>query len=234
MKKDYFSLSCTLEETVRKKCSTKYFGSRQSRKSLLYTPARFHVFLNKKTPNCEEGMVTYFNISVIFSIFNRQLNILVLENYQASGRCLLGEVALPSQVSLCPMPPSSPRAKQLGLSPSVPVHCFLVQMNLEREKETTKMRERVRIIKSGLDLKISHPHWYNLKRLKDSIESTCYNHHLQIQKNATGKRKRKPDEIKNFFCNQPYLDENFKLTTKANQVKACNGLIMVISPLQGL
>lgn len=103
-------------------------------------------------------MVTYFNISVIFSIFNRKFNFLVLENYQASSRCLLGEVALPSQVSLCPMPPSSPRAKLLGLFPSAPARCFLVQMNLEREKETTKMREQVRIInkKSGLDLKISH------------------------------------------------------------------------------
>lgn len=144
-------------------------------------------------------MVTYFNISVIFSLFNRQFNFLVLENYQASSRCLLGEVALPSQVSLCPMLPSSPHAKLLGLFPSVPARCFLVQLNLERVKETTKMREQVRIINKKIWFRLKDmPYWYNLNRLKDSRVSICYYHHLQIQKYPTGKRKEK-SRMRNFL-----------------------------------
>lgn len=158
VKKGYFFLSWEVKATLTKKKSLKYCGSRQGRRNLLYTPDRFHVFLNKEIPNWKEGMVTNFNINVIFSIFNRKFNFLVLENYQASSRCLLGEGVLLTQVSLCPMLPSIPRAKQLGLFPSVLGHCFLLWLNLERERETTKMREQVRIINtnSSLDLKISH------------------------------------------------------------------------------
>lgn len=91
----------------------------------------------------------------------------------------------------------------------------------ERERRTPKMREQVRIInaKYGLDLKMSHISTI-LYRLKDSIISICYNHHLQIQKYAIGKRKRKAIWNQELFCNQLYQDEKFMLITKWRLIKS--------------
>lgn len=129
-KRVFSFFSCEVKETLGKKSSPKYTGSGQGRRNLLYALARSRVFLNKKSPNWKEGRIIYMKIRVFFSVFNRKFTFLALENYQASSRSLLGEVELLIQVSLCPMLPSSLRAKQLGLVPPVFVHCFLPQLNL--------------------------------------------------------------------------------------------------------